>query len=91
MTIDADASLARPGGPPPRLRILLADDHQVVRRGLQLVLDGEVDLQVVAQAGHIESVRRQLQERQPDVLVPDLNRRLVGRLFADEIRTGSPD
>jgi DNA-binding NarL/FixJ family response regulator len=34
-----------------KTRILLADDHAVVRRGLRLVLDGEPDLQVVAEAG----------------------------------------
>jgi len=32
------------------VRILLADDHAVVRRGLRLVLDGEPDLEVVAEA-----------------------------------------
>jgi DNA-binding NarL/FixJ family response regulator len=34
-----------------KTRILLADDHAVVRRGLRLVLDREPDLQVVAEAG----------------------------------------
>jgi DNA-binding NarL/FixJ family response regulator len=33
------------------IRILLADDHAVVRRGLRLVLDAEPDLEVVAEAG----------------------------------------
>ena len=32
-------------------RILLADDHALVRRGLRLILDGEPDLRVVAEAG----------------------------------------
>ena len=32
-------------------RILLADDHALVRRGLRLILDGERDLRVVAEAG----------------------------------------
>jgi DNA-binding NarL/FixJ family response regulator len=32
-------------------RVLLADDHTLVRRGLRLILDGEPDLQVVAEAG----------------------------------------
>jgi DNA-binding NarL/FixJ family response regulator len=36
---------------PLKTRILLADDHAVVRRGLRLVLDGEPDLEVVAEAG----------------------------------------
>jgi DNA-binding NarL/FixJ family response regulator len=36
---------------PAKIRILLADDHVVVRRGLRLVLDAEPDLEVVAEAG----------------------------------------
>ncbi len=36
---------------PLKTRILLADDHTVVRRGLRLVLDSEPDLEVVAEAG----------------------------------------
>ena len=35
---------------PLKTRILLADDHNLVRRGLRLILDGEPDLQVVAEA-----------------------------------------
>ena len=36
---------------PLKTRILLADDHRVVRRGLRLILDAEPDLEVVAEAG----------------------------------------
>jgi DNA-binding NarL/FixJ family response regulator len=36
---------------PLKTRILLADDHALVRRGLKLVLDAEPDLEVVAEAG----------------------------------------
>jgi DNA-binding NarL/FixJ family response regulator len=36
---------------PGKTRILLADDHALVRRGLRLILDGEPDLVVVAEAG----------------------------------------
>lgn len=39
------------GPAPARTRILLADDHTLVRRGVRLILDGEPDLQVVAEAG----------------------------------------
>ncbi|GAA4150996.1 response regulator transcription factor [Actinomadura keratinilytica] len=35
----------------PKTRILLADDHALVRRGVRLILDGEPDLEVVAEAG----------------------------------------
>lgn len=42
-------------------RILLADDHAMVRRGLRLVLDAEPDLRVVAEAGDgVEAVERAL-------------------------------
>ncbi|MFF2849073.1 response regulator [Streptomyces sp. NPDC058001] len=37
---------------PDTIRILLADDHALVRRGVRLILDGEPGLQVVAEAGH---------------------------------------
>ncbi len=36
---------------PLKARVLLADDHVVVRRGLRLILDAEPDLEVVAEAG----------------------------------------
>ncbi|MDT7573874.1 MAG: hypothetical protein QOH17_207 [Pseudonocardiales bacterium] len=42
----------------PPTRILLADDHALVRRGLRLILDGEADLSVVAEAADgAEAVR----------------------------------
>ena len=46
-----------------RRRILLADDHAMVRRGLRLVLDAEPDLEVVAEAGDgAEAVREALRD-----------------------------
>jgi DNA-binding NarL/FixJ family response regulator len=48
---------------PLRTRILLADDHPVVRRGLALVLEAAPDLEVVAEAADgIEAVERGLRE-----------------------------
>jgi DNA-binding NarL/FixJ family response regulator len=50
---------------PLKIRILLADDHALVRRGLRMVLDSQPDLQVVAEAGDgAQAVDRALQ---PDV------------------------
>jgi two-component system response regulator NreC len=75
------------------LRIVLADDHQVVRRGLQLVLDLEPDFTVVGVAGDIASVRAMVREHQPDVLVLDLHMpggsvfEAIPRLRADSPRT----
>jgi two-component system, NarL family, response regulator NreC len=58
---------------PRRIRIVLADDHRVVRRGLELVLNAEPEFEVVAEVGDVDAVRRALREHQPDVLVLDLN------------------
>jgi len=58
---------------PAKIRIVLADDHAVVRRGLQLLLDGEDDFEVVAEAGDVDSTRRYVRGYHPTVLVADLN------------------
>jgi two-component system, NarL family, response regulator NreC len=55
------------------IRIVLADDHAVVRAGLRLVLDAEEDFSVVAEAGEIDTTRRMVAAHRPDVLVLDLN------------------
>ena len=47
---------------PLKTRILIADDHQVVRRGLSMVLDAAPDLEVVAEVGDgVQAVERALQ------------------------------
>ncbi len=55
------------------IRIVLADDHAVVRSGLRLLLDNEPDFEVVAEAGDVENARRYVRGHSPDVLVLDLN------------------
>jgi two-component system, NarL family, response regulator NreC len=56
-----------------KIRIVLADDHEVVRSGLRLLLESEPDLEVVAEAGDVESARRYVRGHHPAVLVLDLN------------------
>ena len=55
------------------IRIVIADDHQVVRSGLKLLLDAEEDLEVVAEAGDVDAATRTVLGYKPDVLVLDLN------------------
>jgi two-component system, NarL family, response regulator NreC len=55
------------------IRIVLADDHPVVRRGLRLLLDDEDDLEVLAEAGTVAEARRHVLDHHPTVLVLDLN------------------
>jgi len=55
------------------VKIVLADDHEVVRNGLRMVLAAESGFEVVAEAGDLESTRRYVRAHRPDVLVLDLN------------------
>ena len=55
------------------ITIVLADDHAVVRSALRMLLDAEPDLQVVAEAGDVESAVRYTRGHKPRVLILDLN------------------
>jgi len=55
------------------IRIVLADDHAVVRSGLRLLLDNEPDFEVVAEASDVEGAKRYVRGHHPRVLVLDLN------------------
>src|SRR4051794_22075661 len=57
----------------PPITIAVADDHTVVRNGLRLLLEAEDDFHVVAEAGSIDAVFRQVRAQRPRVLVLDLN------------------
>jgi DNA-binding NarL/FixJ family response regulator len=77
---------------PLRTRILLADDHAVVRRGLRLVLDAEPDLEVVAEAGDgAQAVALALQGG-VDLAILDITMpRMTGLQAAREIGRRAPD
>ena len=55
------------------IKIVIADDHAIVRRGLRQLLDSEDGFKVVAEAEDVESARRYMRGHHPDVLVLDLN------------------
>jgi two-component system response regulator NreC len=57
----------------PPIRIVIADDHPVVRRGLRQLLEFEQGFEIVAEAGDLDSTRRYVRGHKPDVLVLDLN------------------
>jgi two-component system, NarL family, response regulator NreC len=73
----SDTRAGRGGSPeeavPETIRIVLADDHLVVRSGLRMLLDSEARLEVVAEAGDVESATRYVRGHHPAVLVLDLN------------------
>ncbi|MEW6745892.1 MAG: response regulator transcription factor [Planctomycetota bacterium] len=72
-----------------RIRILLADDHEILREGLRSLLEKQPDMEVVADVGDGRTAIRQARELQPDVIVmdigmPDLNGIEATRLISAE-------
>ncbi len=67
-----------PGGPaysPPTgspIKVVLADDHRLRRRSLRLLLEGQNDVQVIAEAGDLFSTIRHVKGHIPHVLLLDL-------------------
>jgi two-component system, NarL family, response regulator NreC len=55
------------------ITILIADDHQMIRTGLRMLLEAEEGLSVVAEAGDIPTTMRRVLGYRPRVLVLDLN------------------
>jgi len=85
-TIPARGSAGRP------FRLLVVDDHEVVRQGLVALLDRRPNFQVVAQAGTVEDALAQARLHQPDIVIMDV--RLPdgsGVEACREIRADLPD
>ncbi|WP_406143909.1 response regulator [Streptomyces sp. NBC_01012] len=75
-----------------KTRILLADDHALVRRGVRLILDGEPDLQVVAEAGDGAEAIEMARAERPDLAVLDIAMpRLTGLQAARELSRVMPE
>jgi DNA-binding NarL/FixJ family response regulator len=55
-----------------RFRILLVDDHEVVRLGLRALIESNSDMTVVAEAGTAQETIRLVEQKHPDVVVLDL-------------------
>ena len=72
------------------IKVLIADDHQIMREGLRTMLEKEPDIQVLGEADDGRMILRMARELEPDVIImdvamPDLNgieatRQIVGEL-----------
>ncbi len=57
---------------PDTIRVLLADDHAIVRAGIRQFLDHAVDIQVIAEADDGEVAQDLIRQFQPDIAVLDI-------------------
>jgi two-component system response regulator NreC len=74
------------------IRILLADDHRIVRQGLRILLEAEPDMEVIGEADNGRKVLKQAQELIPDVIIMDLSMpELNGIEATRQILSGAPE
>ena len=74
------------------IRLVLADDHAVVRSGTRELLEQEPDLKIVGEASNGEEAVRLAYELQPDVMVMDVRMpKMSGVEATRRIKTESPD
>lgn len=74
------------------LRVLLADDHTTVRHGLKLLIEGEADMTVIAEAGDGNEALKKAQELKPDVVVMDISMPGMNGLMATRaLKSAQPD
>ncbi|MBW1842246.1 MAG: response regulator transcription factor [Deltaproteobacteria bacterium] len=71
------------------IKVLLADDHSIVRAGLRRIVEDSKDMEVVAEAADGREAIRQVRKKSPDVVVVDISMpdldglEVVSRLHAD--------
>jgi DNA-binding NarL/FixJ family response regulator len=74
------------------IRVLIADDHGIVRSGLRMLIERQNDMSVVAEADDGVDALELTQAQRPDVAVLDVSMpRMTGLQAAREIRAHSPD
>jgi len=76
----------------PAIRVLLADDHAVVRKGIREFLEANEDIEIVAEASDGEQALAYAMELQPDVAVLDIQMpHLTGIEVTSRLHTECPD
>ena len=68
--VDASTESSTPSGD-DRIRVFLLDDHEIVRRGIKELLEGEPDIVVVGESGLADEAARRIPALRPDVAILD--------------------
>jgi signal transduction histidine kinase/ActR/RegA family two-component response regulator len=94
---DSSARLAAGGRERPaqtphaKIRVLLVDDHQIMREGLRSIIEEQADLEVVAEAADGEMAIEAARRFRPDVVIMDVNMpKMNGLEAARQIKTEFP-
>lgn len=58
--------------PRPPIRVLLADDHKIVRAGIRQFLEGDPEIHVIAEASNGQEACAQIEDHKPDVVILDI-------------------
>ncbi len=78
--------------PHQRIRVLVVDDHLLLRKGVAAVLEDEPDIEVVAEASNGREAVEVFLEKRPDVTLMDLQMPdMSGTEAISEIRSAAPD
>jgi DNA-binding NarL/FixJ family response regulator len=74
-----------------KLHLVLADDHVVVREGLKALINGQTDMEVIAEASDGRAALQQVQAHQPDVVIMDVSMpELNGEQATEQLRREYP-
>jgi len=77
---------------PQKIRLLLAEDHTILRQGLAQILEQESDLEIVGEAENGEQAVRLATQVLPDVVLMDMSMPIMNGIeAAREIHRGLPD
>lgn len=77
---------------PKKIRVLLADDHPIVRQGMEMLLETIDEVEIVGVADNGEDAVRVALDQRPDVILMDLNMPKVDGIEATrQIKTGHPE
>lgn len=75
-----------------KIRLLLVDDHQIVRAGLRMLFQAEKDMEIVGEAGSGEKALEAVRDLKPDVVIMDVAMPGMGGIEAtQQIKEASPD
>ena len=66
----------------PNLRVLIADDHEAVRKGVASILETRADIEICGEASNGEEAVRKAQELNPDLIIMDFTMPVMDGLEA---------